>query len=327
VSTNGNGAHPARVQEIVLRDLDHGPERDVLADVERPAGLDAAYAAPSAGRRAAVAVAEDVSPIDPPDEPPDAGTGDNLWRYARWQARDFLRNRAIWLIPLGIVALWIFRDNYDVEKITRAMAAGARPGQVDTEPEAFRWITIALSAAGGLFGSLIATMGMVARERERGLQRFLFAKPISITRYYLQAFVINGLGFLAVQAAMLLLTALVFLRPVPFLDAMTLGLASYVMLGGFSFLLSTLVRFDFAAAGVLGVLSIPVFAAGERWRYPLATVGRWLLPPVPAIAQLAVPAEHIVPGGYVGALALCFGYGLACVAGGVLVLRRRSITT
>jgi hypothetical protein len=313
VSTNGNGAHSTRVQEIDLRAL----------DLPR---LDGVYAAP--GARAPARVVEE-EPFDGADEPLVDTSSDNLRRYARWQALDFLRNRAIWLLPLGLLALWIFRDNYDAAEITRGMAAGGggRRGGVDSEPTLFRQIVLGLSGAGALLGSLIATVGIVARERERGLQRFLFAKPVSITRYYLQAFAINGVGLMAVLALMLACTSVVFFRPVPFLDAMTLGAVSYVMLGGFAFLLSTLVRFDFAAAGIIGVLSVPVFAAGERWRYPLATVGRWLLPPLPALAELIDPRASVVPGGPVAAVALCLAYGVACVAGALVVLRRRSITT
>jgi hypothetical protein len=48
---------------------------------------------------------------------------------------------------------------------------------------------------------------LVSRERERGLQRFLFAKPVNIVRYYLQAFAINSVGSLIVLAGAVLLAA------------------------------------------------------------------------------------------------------------------------
>ena len=325
--TNGNGAHPTRLQEIDLRALDaelHGGEASAPAAFRSQ--LDDAYAVPA---EAAIAVVDEVDAPALDDElVGESDPAENLRRYARWQARDFLRTRAVWLLPLAILALWIFRDNYDVSEIARNIAAnGGRRGRAESEPMLFRTIVLGLSAAGAAFGSLIATFGIVARDRERGLQRFLFAKPVSITRYYLQALAINGVGLLTVVALTLGLTSVVFLRPVPFFHGMMLAAFAYVLLGGFSFLLSTLVRFDFAAAGVLSVLSFPVWGIGERWRYPLATVGRWLLPPVPALAQLVDANATVVPGGVWGAAVMCLAYGAAYIAGALAVLRRRSITT
>jgi len=344
VSENGNGARPSRRQAIDLRELDEvhafdrrpspRPAPDTgYAGVAGAPRLDAAYEDVAT----AVALAEEPDALAR-DEPlvGESDPDDNLRRYAWWQARDFLRTRAVWLLPLALLALWIFRDNYDPAAIARQMAEQAeiarraRAGFHGTpEPQKFREIVLGLAGMGAAIGSLIATLGIVARDRERGLQRFLFSKPISVTRFYLQAFLINGVGTLAILALMLGLTSLVFFRPVPFLEPMLVGACAYALIGGFTFLLSTLVRFDFAAAGILTVLSVPVYAiASERgWRYPLAVVGRWLLPPVPALVQIAEPTAHVVPGGPWAAVALCLGYGAAYVIAALMVLRRRSITT
>ena len=39
--------------------------------------------------------------------------------------------------------------------------------------------------------------GIVSRDRERGYHRFLFAKPVSVTGFYGQAFAIAGAGLLS----------------------------------------------------------------------------------------------------------------------------------
>lgn len=325
MSTNGNGAHPSRLRELGLRDRD-GEARGAIPGAAPT--LDGAFAARTSAAPIAVLDDEEDAAARDDELVGESDPAENLRRYAWWQVRDFVRTRAIWLVPLAILALWIFRDNYDASEVARNIAAnGGRRGRAESEPMMFRTIVLGLSAAGAAFGSLIATFGIVARDRERGLQRFLFSKPVSITRYYLQAFAINGVGLLAVMALALGLTSLVFLRPVPLLESLLVGGTAYALIGSFSFLLSTLVRFDFAAAGVISVLSIPVYALGERWRYPLATMGRWLLPPIPALAQIIDPSMNLVPGGAWGAVGLCLAYGAAYLTAGLAVLRRRSITT
>lgn len=351
MSSNGNGARPSRRQSIDLRDLEdvpgaaplgarsgasHAAHGERAARAAEATPLDATYAEYDA-EATAVALADDPELLDR-DEPlvGESDPDENLRRYAWWQAKDFLRTRAVWLLPLGILALWIFRDNYDPSEVARRIAEQAeqmrraRNSYVpESEPEKFRQIVLALGGVGAALGSLISTLGIVARDRERGLQRFLFAKPVSVTRFYLQSFLIHGVGTMAVLALLLGFTAVAFFRPVPFLEPMLMGACAYALIGGFTFLLSTLVRFDFAASGILSVLSIPVYgiASESGWRYPLAAVGRWLLPPVPALAQIVEPSMHIVPGGTWGAVAFCLAYGAAYLAGGLAVLRRRSITT
>jgi hypothetical protein len=116
---------------------------------------------------------------------------------------------------------------------------------------------------------------------------------------------------------------------VPFGAGLAHVAASYLVFGGLTFLLSTLVRFDFAIAAVISVLTMPLHAVAEHVHGFWGTVARvvsWPLPPVDALAAIAQVGEpHRMSAG--AGLAVCLAHGVAYVAGAVAVLRKRSITT
>jgi hypothetical protein len=253
--------------------------------------------------------------LDEPDQQP------GLPRYLRWQARDFLKHRALLMLPLAIIALWIFRYNFDAEVAAR-VGRGSGDGAGQSEPMLFRMIVMGASLLMGGVGSVFSAAGIVSREREGGFQRFLFAKPLRITSYYLQTYVVNGIGLLAMSGAMLALTSLVFLRPVPIVEPLLAIGAMYVAVGGLTFLMSTLVRLDFAVAAVLAVLSFPLQQAAERG-YWWAIATSWLLPPLHKLEAFAPNPRGAT--GVANALGSLVTYGVAYIAAGVAVLRRRSI--
>jgi hypothetical protein len=249
-----------------------------------------------------------------------------LRRYLRWQVRDFLKTRAVFLVPLAVLAVWIFRDNYSAAEVMQSLQqrGGTLAGQ-STEAGVFREAVTAGGLLGGLAGAILAACGIVSRDRERGLQRFLFAKPVRMVSYYLQAFVVNGVGLLAVVAGALLLTSLVFMRPVPLVEPLLGAAAGYLAVGGLTFLISTLVRFDLALAGILTVLSIPLHAAAEQGKW-WAVLTSWLLPPVHTLEAFFREGDR---GGGLSAVASSIGtmaaYGVAYIGAGIAALRKRSI--
>ena len=250
-----------------------------------------------------------------------------LRRYLRWQFLDFFKTRAIFLIPLGILGLWIFRDNYDAVKIAEGVARAADQGVdgVRTEAALFQQLVLGISAAAGVLGSIVSATGIVSRDRERGLQRFLFAKPIRITSYYLQSFAVNGVGLMLAVAGLLALTSLVFMRPVPIMVPLLAAAGSYLAVGGLTLLASTLVRFDLAIAGLLTVLSVPLHAAAQEGRW-WAVATSWLLPPVHTMEAVV---EYYNRGGNLGpvlnGVAMMAAYGVAYISAAVAVIRKRSI--
>ena len=254
-------------------------------------------------------------PLEEPREP-------GLGRYAQFQFKDFAMYRGSALLAMALVGLWIFHYNYDPNWISDAHAAGR---QLDmSEARFFRSVvTVAMAVLGGL-GSLVATFGIVARDREGGHQKFLFAKPIRITRFYLQAFAVNGVGLLLTTLIVLLMTSLAFLRPVPILVPMVTVATMYASVGGLMFLLSTLVRFDLALALLLGLLSFPLREAARHGKW-WAVATAWVLPPLDKLAAFVDPTPHRGSPSAFGAVASLVAYGAAYVAIGVAALKKRSI--
>ena len=257
------------------------------------------------------------------------GARARLGRYAIWQLKDFMVERGVWIAALGVIALSIFRGTYDYAPIVRdaVITSAQGTGYVPpTEAEHFRNGLSFLVATGSFIATLIASHGIVSRDRERGYQRFLFAKPVSIARYYLQAFLVNGAGLLIVMAALLAATGLVFLRVIPDVPtylAYTAG--QYAMLGGLVMLLSTLVRYDFALGALIVGAAAPVDSLA--WDPQGTTVLKLLSLVLPPIGSLVHAGQGLSRGGPVAQwLVTPLIYGAIYVAGALFVLRRRSIS-
>ena len=255
----------------------------------------------------------------PPAESP-------LRRYLKYQVRDFVQQRAVWLLALGLLGIYFFWDNYDPGQMGERMRRGA-DGIVRPVPEAetFKGLMLALMSAFTVLSSVFTVHGIVSAERERGLQRFLFAKPVARVPYYLQKLGIAFAGTLALALVVALLAGAVFSRAVPVEQVLMIATALFASVGGLTFLLSTLVRFDggLALIGTLGV--IPLRELSQRvdgW----GAVGalRYLLPPIERLGPLVDP---MVNGDPLRAMLWAVGYGAVCVAAGIAVLRRRSILT
>jgi hypothetical protein len=264
--------------------------------------------------------------VIPLDGTPGAAREPGLRRYLRWKIRDFMRYRAAFLVPLALLAVWIFHHNYHPEFVETSIGArGDRGvGGLQTEGAVFRWISLVLGIVAGVGGSLLATAGVVSREREGGQQRFLFAKPVQLTWYYLQSLLVSGVGTVALVAFLEVMIAAAFGRTVPIGLALLGGSAGFMAVGGLTFLLSTLVRFDFAIAGLLSVLSLLLHAAAEQGKWwALATA--WILPPLHKFEAFFPGSSRSGPAGMAGAILQLGAYGAAYVAAGVAVLRRRSI--
>ncbi len=302
-----------------------GSAYDPADDVRAPAWEDAAAAAAAA-----------PAAIVPGDVPlaPEAVDG-NLRRYARWQWRDFWQRRGFWLAGAALFGVWFLVRVALADRWVGNPAEGPlvrRP----PSPDEVLGLSHLMFAAGGALAGALGVGGLVARERERGLQRFLFAKPVGIVRYYLQAFAINGVGSLAVVLGAVLLAAATAGSAISVATVFGAAAAAYVLSGGITFLLSTLIRYDAAVALAWLFAGFPVVAFAQNgfwWAQPL----QWLFPHGPAFAAFTsvVPRNVGSPSGAMEQLVMglvlvalvAVAYGAACVAAGVAVLRRRSIST
>jgi hypothetical protein len=309
-ATHGRAA-PARVHDGAYDGVRHaldpafGPAHDPAVVALRDA---IALAEPARASE----IAHDDLPLDATEAP--------LRRYLRWQVRDFAAQRAVFLVPLALLGLYV-----GWEVLQFAMLRGAM-GDAAVQ-EGFGQLARGATAAFVVLGMAISTFGIVARERERGLQRFLFAKPVGVVPYYLQKLGVAFVGTLAVTALACGLAAVIFPFAMPVAALTMLALALATMLGGTIFLVSTLVRFDAPLVLFLTALNLPLWALsheGPPW-WLLQTVAELhrLLPPVHLVASFFEPGGPL-PSAPVAAL-LMAAYGVACTLGGLLVLRRRSI--
>jgi ABC-type transport system involved in multi-copper enzyme maturation permease subunit len=237
-----------------------------------------------------------------------------LGRYALWHLRDYLREKGVaTLITLGLVG-------YLTQiPIMRARSSGfSGPMMAQAEDQAF----VSALKFLGFVGVLFATNGMISDDRRHGYYRLLFAKPVSLARYYAEKWAVYGAGFLVVCGLLLALygTTVEAFFPVSFLPTFAL---IYVALGGIGFLLSAAWRFDWLSlAAVLGLSDVLWLLFNEDAGIP-GTLVR-LLPPVHLLDGVY---QSVRTGGEVPVSDLVWlaGYGLACFAAGLIVVRRRPL--
>jgi ABC-type transport system involved in multi-copper enzyme maturation permease subunit len=237
-----------------------------------------------------------------------------LARYAWWQAQDYLLERALSTLLIG--ALLVLNVALQVREVV-----GDGPPAAATDALAGSVLRLVL----GLFAAvatLLSVNGLVSNDRQRGYFRVLFAKPVSVPRYYAQAFLVGGAGMLVVTAVVLALFALVVVPPRP-AGALAYTALVYATLGGVGFLCSALFRLDWLAllalwgsAEILHRLS----AAARGWREALL----WLLPPTEALDRAG---DALLAGGApeTSALARALAYGAICFVLGLVVLARRPL--
>lgn len=281
----------------------------------------------------AVAASAEAAALVPGDAPlaPEEVTG-NLRRYARWQWRDYWQRRGFWLAGAALFGVWVLVHWMLADRLRYDDAAHAWRTIPVPDDAVFAMSHVAF-AVGGVLAGLLGVGGLVSRERERGLQRFLFAKPVNILRYYLQGLAVNSVGSLLVLAGAVLLAAATAGHALAVGSLLAIAGACYALGAGATFLASTLVRVDAPLVGAWLVAGFPVVALAENG-YWFGKVAQWLFPQGPALAVLksVMPrADSFTPHDFLAAImvavVVAVAYGVAGVAAGVAVLRRRSIQT
>lgn len=238
-----------------------------------------------------------------------------LGAYAAWQARDFVFERGF---PMLIVSTLMLFPVFAIARMVRRQApAGAEVGEL---------VLSALLQTVPLLGFalvILAVNGIVSNDRHRGYFRFLFAKPISLVRYYVQAFLISGTG--VVLVGLLILTLFyAFAYPILPLGMLAFLGLYFVGLGGVCFMFSSVFRADWIlVAGVWTVAAIlrALYPAAESW---YGRVFHVIMPPFHLASGLA---ESLVRGQAValGDAIWLSGYGLGAFLLGLLLLRWRPL--
>ena len=244
-----------------------------------------------------------------------------IGRYSLWQFRDYVMDRGLstvligfilgaqFIVPLRMGLHATLGDGWATNPTGRAMLMVAIPQLVTTF---------------ALLGTLIAVNGIVSNDRKHGYVRFLFAKPVSVVRYYLQMFATSVVGLVTATAVLAGLFAVLVAPLIP-IQVVLIVLVVAIGIGGIGFLLSTLVRGDWLFLSL--VLAVTVLARGlygqaGGWREALLN----LLPPLHRLDEIRNP---LLAGNSpaLADVAWIVGYGLACLLLGVVVLRRRPLAS
>jgi hypothetical protein len=237
----------------------------------------------------------------------------SLARYALWQFRDFIMERGIAIVIIGM--LWGYLS---VEPIRRMMGSAFATG-----PSSPTWpLVITISSSVVSLSVLIALNGLVSTDRKQGYYRFLFSKPINPVVYYAQVFFV---GMAGVLFCMLLLSA-VLRMVVPEFSIFNFLLYTaliYIAMGGIGFFVSVATRFDWltlAAVWVGSRVLRDVYGAKPDWRSKAVE----LLPPV---HKLNAVSHTVITDATAQASDILWlaGYGALFFALGLLILRRGSL--
>ncbi len=234
----------------------------------------------------------------------------NLTRYAYWQFRDFVRERAIAVLLVG------FLLGFMLVAPMRSMLGG----NID-ESTARHVLLLALPQI-VFITSFIVFNGLISTDRKMGYYRFLFSKPVSIPAFYVQRFIIYFVGFLLVFVVLLGVFS-VAVRPINPLGTLAYCALVYLSLGGIAFFISSLFRYDWPIlAGVyLGsALVNAVWSEREGWRMLV----RDILPP---LHKLTPAMSDLINSGTLDlrAAAWLLGYSALFFVAGLVVLWRRPI--
>jgi hypothetical protein len=157
-----------------------------------------------------------------------------LIRYAPWQFRDFVIDRGIAIMIIGV--LW----GYLLIAPVRASMGPA----FAASPLSPTWaILMTVISSVVSLSVLIALNGMVSTDRKMGYYRFIFAKPLSAVAFYAQLFVVYMVGVLV---AMLLLSLMLkhFVASFSVLNFLLYSVIIYIAMGGIGFFISVATRFD-----------------------------------------------------------------------------------
>jgi hypothetical protein len=252
-------------------------------------------------------------------------------RYALWQWRDFAINIGLAsLLLFGLLGMLTIMQVHLNEDMAR-MAKMSRELPVSIKLTMFEQVY----AVFAMVAPIICVSGIVSQDRALGYTRFLFAKPQSVRWYYFQSLLVRFLGFLLLGH--LLLLAYAHFEPPAYTPRFLADLVvSFVLVGGVVFLLSVLSRFDGLIAIVVLLVSSVIWGlwrAKDGIRYWVT----YLLPPVEKVGDMhdwvlgfksgAIPfgATTVVEFPWKWAL-WGAGYGLACIALGLYLLRRIPLT-
>jgi hypothetical protein len=236
-----------------------------------------------------------------------------LGRYSAWQFRDFIIDRGIAVLIIGLLLGYLA-----IEPMRAVMGPAWRHNaQV---PMAMLIANIASPIIS--LAVLIAVNGIVSNDRKTGYYRFLFAKPISPALFYAQLFAVHFVGVLVV---MMILGGLfrLWVGPIALTYVLLYAAIIYIGMGGIGFFISAATRFDWVVLSAVWVGS-RIIRAVYRDVPDIRAKLIQVLPPVHRVDEVAndLLAGHMAER---GSMLWLVAYGAVFFALGLLTLNRRSM--
>src|SRR5919107_1198662 len=184
--------------------------------------------------------------------------------YALWQLRDYFKDRGVPTLVVATLSAYLGLSPI-LERRPRLgdpVPAGLlqRFGTVEAVYAArmaeFNFMFLR-SILGTLvfLGALFAMNGIVANDRKQGFFRFLFAKPVTPSHYYGQAFVVHCVGFMLVMVLLALLYGVIVWPVLTLPFVLVVGLM-FVAYAGVELLLSAAARWDWLSLVAVSVASV-----------------------------------------------------------------------
>ena len=240
-------------------------------------------------------------------------SGARLGRYSVWQLRDFMIDRGIAVLIIGLLLGYLA-----IEPMRVMMGPNWKHN-----PQIPLGMLIA-QIAGPIvsLAVLIAVNGIISNDRKTGYYRFLFAKPVSPALFYAQLFAVNFAGVLIVMTLLAGLFRLL-VGPIPLLYVLLYAAIIYIAMGGIGFFISAATRFDWVVLSAIWVGSRiirTVYRDVPDFRSQLIQI----LPPVHRVDAVA---NDLLSGRMADASGMGWlvGYGVVFFALGLLTVHRRSM--
>jgi hypothetical protein len=256
--------------------------------------------------------------------------------YALWQLRDYFKDRGLPTMIVGTLAAYLSLSELLEPRTQAEMMAQLRMRFGSAEAAAAAWPTYvdvtfvsSILAALVFLGALFAMNGIVANDRKFGFYRFFFAKPVTPSRYYGQAFLVHWAGFMAVITLLGLIQGII-VRPVLTQSLLLIVALMFLAYAGIGFLLSAAARWDWLSLVVVSIAADLLWKRFGTSDHPLAAL-LYLLPPLHRVNEVfAAAAGAPMPFGTPAAIPWALvswlaGYGVVCFLAGLFVLRHRRL--
>lgn len=244
-------------------------------------------------------------------------TRGRLGAYLAFHLKDFLLLRAglptVMVVMLGAMVLNVGApgDNWDTPQGHRVAAEMFR---------AFAGIFITL-------GAFLGVTRLVAEDRSMGYFRFYFSKPISVERFYVQQWVLHGVGLVLLVGALAATLRALTVPTVPVGGAMAVMALTWLLVGGIGFVITVVVNADAAVLVLVYVTTIVLRSLRDVPQSPLPAWLSQLTRALPPTQKLEYVRDALYAGAGVpwGHAAHVVGYGVAAFVLAVVLLRRMSL--